>query len=833
MLDRCAQAVMAAAKSMGREALKAADLKAIDDRMAATMRRLARQDREAWQGMSQDQRMSAAVEQVLKDVQAEAQRNAELKTMQVLSQARVAEEVAGLKDAGKVNDNTAVSRHFQLTHLVQRQLAKDALGSMMDLINAAGDKTGASMGRKFLMAAFDVDNPVMTRDIVREIYAKGEGTSGNKVAQEAAKSWLSTIDSLRKRFNAAGGDVGQLDYGYIPQPHDQAKAKKAGPDAWAQKTLPLLDRERYVREDGSLMNDAEVLALLKEAHTTIATDGLNKSEAGEFKGTGKRANRGSDSREIHFKDGDAWAAYMGEFGRGSMYDAMIRHINGVTRDIALVERYGPDANGTARLMQDLAVRADGTQPQKPVGTFQTNPGTYWNMISGKVGAPVDETLATAFSTVRNVMTAAKLGGAVISSFADLGTLAVTAGYNRLPYWQLIKDIGSQGSKETRDFMNTHGMVAESVMGGLQRWSSDNLANNWSGHMSNAVMRLSLLNAWTDSLRQGFHLTMNAKLGELTRMEWGALDKRDQILFERAGITEADWGVLNSVPLDAFKGRQLLTPQAIKQAGHLGLAERVFGFIANEGETAVVNPDLTVRAITTMGGQQAGTWGGELARTITQFKAFPISMFTRHWSRMLDDINGERTAMNRVAYGSALMVTLLGLGALSYQSKQLLQGKDPINMNPTTGTGLRFWARSLATGGGLGIAGDMLLVDPQGSAGDATANFVKTLAGPAIGSAGEFLAKDVVENVWQAAEGKDTHWQAELLNWAKSNTPGASLWWVKPFMDHAFMNAVNENLSPGYLSKTQERAYKDWQQRYYFKPNETTPGRAPDLSRAWQ
>jgi hypothetical protein len=41
----------------------------------------------------------------------------------------------------------------------------------------------------------------------------------------------------------------------------------------------------------------------------------------------------------------------------------------------------------------------------------------------------------------------------------------------------------------------------------------------------------------------------------------------------------------------------------------------------------------------MGGQQAGTWGGELARTVMQFKSFPIAMFTRHWARMLEGDHG--------------------------------------------------------------------------------------------------------------------------------------------------------------------------------------------------
>lgn len=830
MQDKCAKAVRAAAKELGREGLKDSDLKAIDDRMQSTMRKLARTEPD-WRGLPMDQRVSLAAEKIMAEIQHDAKRAADLKVKQLVVQARATAEVQGLKDAAGIGESQAVGRHYIGTDLYARQLAKDAHGDMMATIQAAGDTTGAGMGRRFLMAVFDVENPVMTRDMLREVFKGADGHTGNRAATAGARAWLDTIEGLRTRFNAAGGDVGALDYGYVPQPHDGAKVRKAGADAWAQKLLPLLDRGRYLDERGAQLSDGDMMAFLRQAHETISTDGLNKSEPGEFKGTGKRANRGSDSREIHFKDGDAWAGYMSEFGRGSLYDAMMRHVSGITRDIALVERYGPGAADTARLLQDLAVRADGKSGGAPVGAMQVNPQTYWNMISGKVGAPADEGIATAFQTVRNVMVAAKLGGALISSFADLGTLAVTAGYNRLPYWQLLKDIGRQGTAESREFLAVHGMASDSAMNALNRWSGENIGNNWSGHVANTVMKLSLLNAWTDGLKQGFTLSMNAKMAELTRKPWAQVSEFDRVRFERSGITEADWSVLNTVQLEAFKGRDLITPQGIKAAGHPGLAARLMGLIDDEADHAIISPNMTTRAITTFGGMQAGTYSGEIARTVTQFKAFPISMFTRHWSRMLDGdmgADGAPLLANRATYGFAMMATLLGLGAASFQTKQVLQGKDPISMDPTTGTGARFWARALATGGGLGIAGDLLLVDPQGGAGDAAATLVKNLAGPAVGSATELLAKNIVENAWQAAEGKDTHWQAELLNWTKSNTPGANLWWVKPFMEHGFLNAVNENLSPGYLSRVQDRARKDWGQRYWWAPRDAVPARPPNF-----
>jgi hypothetical protein len=826
MLAACARVVRAAAQGLGIAHLTDAHLKSIDDRMSDTMRRLARTDPN-WRGYSTAQRWTKAAEQAIADIRAEAQRKADNKVRQVLAVARTEQRLVGLQASFKGTRTEALRRDFELAHMDEAFLKRDTFGQLTALVEAAGDKTGAGLGRKFLMMAFDAENPLMTRDIVREVFKNADGHTGNQVATAAARAWLDTIEGLRTRFNAAGGDVGKLEYGYTPQPHDRARISKAGRDAWVDATLPLLDRRRYLMEDGTRMGDAEVRQMLRTAWETITTDGLNKSAPGEFKGTGARANRGSDSRQIHFADGEGWLQYMKQFGRGTLYDAMMAHVGGMSRDIALVERYGPDIQGNARLQFDLAARADGKQPGNLAGPLEISPQTYWDMITGKTGAPVSEDLAQAFKWARDIQTAAKLGGAVISSVTDLGTLALTAGYNRLPYWQLVKDIGSQASKDTREWMTSHGMIAESAMNALNRWSGDHLGSGWSGRLANATMRASFMNAWTDGLRQGFVLTMNAKLGELSRLDWGHLTEFDRQRFARAGIEQADWQALNGVQLQGFKGRDLLTPQAIKDAGHLDLAKKVFGLINDEAEYAVVNPDLATRALSTMGGLQAGTWGGEIARTVMQFKSFPIAMFTRHWARMLDGnlgADGAPLVANRSAYGFALMATMLGLGAVATQEKQLLQGKDPIDM-----TKPRFWAKALAQGGGLGIAGDLFLVDPANSATDAASNATKNLVGPVIGSAFELVFKDLSENIWQATEGKDTHWQAELASWAKSNIPSAAnVWWVKPMVDHGFMNALNESLSPGYLARQKERAYKDWGSRYWWAPNDTLPQRAPAM-----
>lgn len=838
MLPKCRQAVDEAAKAAGRPVPTERQYQKIENELSAAMRRLAREDGERWKTLSRDQQMTEGASAVIDEIKAAAARKLENAQRQVLKAAETDARVQLLRDsyAGtKGHDGTyaeALKRDFELTHTTHAAERKIAQGQLMDLIEAAGDKNGTGIGRKVLMAVFDAENPTMTKDIVREIFKGADGHTGNDSAKAAARAWLDTIEGLRQRFNSAGGDVGRLDYGYVPQPHDTARIRKATAEGWIAKTMPLLDRDRYLREDGTRMGDFELRDFLSGAYETLKTEGLNKQEPGQFHSAGARANRGSDSRQIHFADGDAWSTYMKEFGKGSIYDSMMAHIGGITRDIVLVERYGPDANATARLQFDRSARADGMNVQKLVGTMSIRPQVYWDMITGKVGAPVDETLARTGEMLRSMQTAAKLGTAVISSMADLGTLAVTTGYNRLGFWSLIKNIASQGTKETRDFMTAQGMIGESAASSINRWTGEHLGTGWSGKLANATLRWSFLNAWTDGLRQGFTMTMNAGLARMAKQEWGAISEFDRSRLTRAGINEADWKVLNGVEATNFKGRELLTPQSIKASGHERaneIAAKVFGFIHDESEFAVVNPDIRTRAITTFGGTQSGTAAGEIARTVMQFKSFPIAMMTRHWGRMLEgdhNAQGAPILANRLAYGMATLATVTGLGALSLQEKQLLGGKDPIDMHKG-----RFWAKAVAQGGGFGILGDMFLIDPASSGVDSATTAIKNLAGPSVGMVADLVLKNVIENVWQASEGKDTHWQAEAFSWAKQQIPGANLWWLKPLIEHGFTNAINEKISPGYSSKLEQKAQKDWGTRTWWKPTQTVPTQGPDLSKA--
>jgi hypothetical protein len=140
---------------------------------------------------------------------------------------------------------------------------------------------------------------------------------------------------------------------------------------------------------------------------------------------------------------------------------------------------------------------------------------------------------------------------------------------------------------------------------------------------------------------------------------------------------------------------------------------------------------------------------------------------------------------------------------------------------------KFWTRALAQGGGLGFVGDMLLTDTSDDRSPLD-TFGRAVLGPTFGSAADLyeLTKGNADE-WLA--GKDTHLGAEALRFARGHAPLVNLWYAKAALDHAGLGALQENMSPGYLSRIKNQARQQWGQEFWWAPGSGLPERGPSFA----
>lgn len=823
-----AECIDAVAAAIGRK-LTAVEIQGIEARISRHMRQSAIRDPQAQLARSPDQRLMEAAKEAALELVREAGKKKQRVALTILAHDRVQNHLKQFADKfdgldrmvafhadGKGNALSVETR--------ARAIERDALRQMLDTLEATNPKFFGL-----------IENAEGVSNVVRELHGQ---KTGDADAAAGAKVFHSITGSLRERFNRSGGDVGLLDDWGMPHHHSQSLVAKAGRAQWIQDTLPLLDRKRYMNEDGSRMTDVEVGEFLGHAWASIATGGINKLEPGRGgMGSGMRANRGNESRQVHFKDADAYLQYQQNYGERSLYEVLTGHISGVSKDIALVETFGPNPDLAFKLFSDKALQEQALLDPNAAGRLEKRALTsesLYNQVAGRTQPVASRWLAETFDTLRSWMTASRLGSAVITSFSDDATMYLSAHVNNLPAMRLFSNelaaLNPANKMEKRMALRA-GLAMNTLLSSLNRFGNDSLASSFSNKLAGVTLRASGLNALTEARKRAYGVTFMHAMGSVVRdhADLKAIDAADHRILMSKGITDTDYSVWKMAQLEDWGGGNdaMLTPDAIYRIPDAKLASlgdpatlrenaatRLLGVVLEETDVAVIEPGAKERAMM-MTGLQRGTWKGELTRSFFLFKSFPIAMMTRHIQRGWS----MPTGTGRAAYLATLIASTTVMGAVSMQISDMLSGRDPRDM-----TDPRFGIAAMLKGGSLGLYGDFLFSE---SSRYGQSPFAAAL-GPVAG-----LAEDVLKltqgNVMEAVQGKDTHAGAEAVRFVKGNTPGANLWYAKGALDHLIFHQLQEYFSPGYLRKMKQRSEREFGQKYWWEPGEPVPDRAPDLT----
>lgn len=688
-------------------------------------------------------------------------------------------------------------------------------------------------------------------EFLRAAFGRSDVSEG---ARADAMAWAKTQEPLADRYHDAGGALAKQER-YFPNPTiDPAKARALGEERFKQLVRDVVDRERVIDiATQKPMTGGRFEELLDHAWRSI--DVGQEGAPTAFHGSTMLANDRDAPRLFQMRDAEAWMQYAETVGtHASPFAAAVEHIHDMARDIALLEKLGPNPDSTIKFMQDvldkeanrLSVRATDLAKgdlkeavrinQKIISRARVEKkslGNLYEEVAGKNRIPVSPEVARRFADARSLLVGAQLGGAMLSSLNDPATLTMgarMAGLNvsNILSWatHMLTEPGSEVfAAQTGFMMDTlaHAARAQNKIMG------DTIRSGVAAKIGGAVIRASGLRKWTEALKGGFWLGAIAQVASERTKAFNELDPAFRSALERVGINAADWKIYGQAPL--YEPRQnaiFLRPQDVASLGGreaLAASEKLANYVNTFMDYAVLEPTPRLRSIV-LGDAKPGTISGELRRSLGMYRFFSGGLIYMHGARALArGWDGSRLAHAGITFG---LMTLLG--ALAMQAKEVAAGRDPISLDPTNVNGLQAWGKAILQGGGLGVFGDILQVD-QTKYGNTWAS---TFAGPLAGATEDILGQFALKNVRLAAQGKETHFLGDGLYAFSRYLPGTSLWYGRL----AFQRAVIDQLalwadprSTARFARMEDQARKNWHQQYWWRPGRLE-ARAPELGAAF-
>ena len=840
MKDQCKAAV---AKALGKAKLSQQEAIDIENRIKDAMKSLAKKDLQKWRNLSDADKLTEAGKQVAIDIQEQLKRKHKIAAQDILSQ----------------NKNLALLDHPTLSasEVVDRMVAPH--GDMSGIQSLDSKARGiAAIYRGDLVEFYTnvkgglgiFTDKDLVQKIVRERF---NDSTGDVLAKQISDKMGEVFEGMRQRFNRSGGDIGKLDDWGLPQTHNLEKIAVAGKQTWVDKAEGLIDTSKYVHEDGSYYSQQQIRELLEYSFDTLTSNGANKTEIGRqsFGGNSKVTSRHSESRVLHFKDADAWMEYQSEYGGMQFVDLVEAHISGLSKDIALAENLGSNPKGSMKILMDAAEKKDWLNGLNAdaTGKSRKRAQMMFDEFMGQ-NTPQSQILANGFLAYRSMNVASMLGGTTLSSITDQAMIAKTASVHNIAYrktfGELIKHL-NPANKEDRKLAHSLGLATQEMLGSIARWADDGLTSvhgkseaiaRSSSSLATQVLRVSGLNALTAASKVGFTKILMDKYGTLTRTKnWSDLDALDRELLEGTGLSERAWEVMRlAEPVVDRNGNQLMSARSIYEISDdkllaFGDPKKVKDEIASQFQAhlldeqgmAVIEAGLRERTMLQIG--QKGTIGGEIWRSMTQFKSFPTAFLMRHGSRAMSLDKGT----SKAAYLASLFAMTTALGALVVQLKELASGNDPQIMydEDDPQKAINFFTRSAVQGGGLSFIGDILVAgqDATGRGLDSFmvgpfGNDVKTVAGLTVG------------NFTQYYEGKDTNAANEAFKALKGKIPAQNLWYTKAATNRLVFDEMQDMIAPGYREKLLRKAERQ-HDRTRFWGDDIDDIQAPDFERVVQ
>ncbi len=692
----------------------------------------------------------------------------------------------------------------------------------------------------------------MDRDVSRALWAMGktEETAILAGLPEAAVSIARVLNKWQElgriEANEAGSWIREAKGYIVKQSHDRFKIKAAGEVQWKSDAMRFFDLERM-----GLTGEAPDF-ILSKLYTDFAAGvhlkAIPEDEMAGFKGPSNLAKKISQTREVFFRDADAWFDYNQMYGSGNVRESFVGGLRQRAMATGLMQVLGSNPEAMLRtLMTDLddlaSLRGDVNNREKLAEFSKPNGAadTFLKAVDGRSDIAVNEIWARRGAVARSVETMAKLGGMIFSQLNDIAVFGSEARYQGRSFLsgmgEAVTGLGRDlKSDERRELLASLGVAVDNIAGELGAMGS----LQEPGSMTKAMrffMKLNLSQWWTEKFRASAALGMAHHLALKASQGWHEVGDELQRVMGLYGIGADEWDVIRSSSQRHVDGNAYITPELLRSVpqdrleaylaakglpvtdegilkAQRDMEAKLHTYFTDRTSFAALEPDAKTKAYM-LQGLQPGTVPGEFARFMMQFKSFTGAYMQKIMGRELygrgyEGEGGWRGIAGALRNGNGemqglaniiLWSTLAGYGSMAL--KDLAKGRTP--RDPMD---IKTWQAAMLQGGGMGIWGDFLF----GEANRFGGKFTDLIVGPVPAAAGE-----IVDLYHKALAGDDV--AANSLRVALNHTPFINLFYTRMALDYLVLYRMQEAVNPGYLRRMERRVEKDNAQTFLLRPSD--------------
>jgi hypothetical protein len=549
---------------------------------------------------------------------------------------------------------------------------------------------------------------------------------------------------------------------------------------------------------------------------------------------GNLADAVGKGKTLQFLTPRAETTYAGRYVSGSYYANVLRQLDRAGRNIALLERLGPNPEaGYDHIMERLAstarARGESESVVKLLGSSATR--APYEIVSGVGNIPVSLRLAAIGQNLRGWMSVTKLGSIGLSKVSDVPyTAQMLMRYGASfgdAYRLAAANAGNMADADMR-------RMGEALGAGMNNWTGRLVAGTVAGDGRPGTMarwttqsyRASLYTAMTEGVEHMAVGGMSQLYGGLADHGWGELPADVRATFQRFGIGEEHWDTVRQglAPMEE-DGRTYLTLDHLDAGAadpHVQETAGLFHMLFRNGIADAINEPRAREASaarapgSTLGLSgpvlRPGTPQGEVWSSFAQFKGFLTSALTRHLLPAVANAPTRPMMLVNIIFGTmiagyvSLQAKALSRGELPKTPQDLMEGAKGMNAAQAWGA---IMGSSLAQGGGLGLYGDFLFgeLDRNGEPFD-----LSSTQGPLLSQ-----AEQVGKVLGRLAKG-DPGAAGGAIKLAAQNIPIVNTWYTRAALDYLLTWRLQEAVNPGYLQRYQSRMQEKAATRYWLPPS---------------